>query len=186
MHALARTQGFAAYLVQGTLLWGWAVAMQGQGAEGIAQLQEGLATNRVRQEALMRPYWLTLLTDVYGQVGQAEHGLIVLSEALALVHATGQHVYEAELHRLRGELLLQSGAEELAAGDLPPDAGRQSRYAEAEACFQRALAIAHRQEAKSLELRAAMSLSRLWQQQGKQAEAGGATGTDLRLVHRGL
>ncbi|HEY5869606.1 MAG TPA: AAA family ATPase, partial [Candidatus Tectomicrobia bacterium] len=109
LHALSRTQGFAAYVVQGTLLRGWAVAMQGHGAEGIAQLQEGLAANRARQEALMRPYWLTLLADVYGQVGQAEHGLAVLAEALAIVHSTGQHVYEAELHRLRGELLLQSG-----------------------------------------------------------------------------
>ena len=121
----------------------------------------------------MRPYWLTLLADVYGQVGQAEHGLSVLAEALAIVHTTGQHIYEAELHRLRGELLLQSGVQELAAGDLPPDAGLQTLYAEAEACFQHALDVSRRQQAKSLELRAAMSLSRLWQRQSKWTAAAG-------------
>ena len=113
----------------------------------------------------MRPYWLTLLANIYGQVGQTEHGLSVLAEALAMVHSTGQHVYEAELHRLRGELLLQSGAQELKA-QLPPDAGLQTLSAEAEACFQHALDVSRRQQAKALELRAAMSLSRLWQRQG--------------------
>ena len=186
LHALSRTQGFAAYVVQGTLLRGWAVAVQGHGIEGIAQLQEGLAANRARQEALMRPYWLTLLADVYGQVGQAEHGMSVLAEALAIVHTTGQHIYEAELHRLRGELLLQSGVQELAAGDLPPDAGLQTLHAEAEACFQHALDVSRRQQAKSLELRAAMSLSRLWQRQGKWAAAGRSARPGLSLVHRGV
>ena len=171
LRALARTQGFTAYVVQGTLLLGWAVAVQGPGAEGLTQLHEGLAANRAMRVALMQPYWLTLLADVYGQMGQAEHGLSVLAEALAMVHATGQHVYEAELHRLRGELLLQSGAEELEAGDLPPDAGLQRLYAEAEACLQHALDVSRRQQAKSLELRAAMSLSRLWQRQGQRAKA---------------
>ena len=173
LHALSRTQGFAAYVVQGTLLLGWAVAVQGHGIEGLAQLQEGLAANRTRQEALMRPYWLTLLADVYGQVGQAEHGMSVLAEALAIVHTTGQHIYEGELHRLRGELLLQSRVQELAAGDLPPDTGLQMLYAEVEACFQHVLDVSHRQQAKSLQLRAAMSLSRLWQRQGKRAAAEG-------------
>jgi predicted ATPase len=119
----------------------------------------------------MQPYWLTLLADVYGQVGQAEHGLSVLAEALAIVHATGQHVYEAELHRLQGELLLQAGGQGLEVGILTPDTGLQTLYAEAEACFQHALDVSHRQQAKSLGLRAAMSLSRLWQRQGKRAEA---------------
>ncbi|MBI3328338.1 MAG: hypothetical protein HYZ81_16745, partial [Nitrospinae bacterium] len=91
--------------------------------------------------------------------GQAEEGLRVLAEALALVNAGGERRHEAELYRLKGELLLQSG-------------GRGSEHhTEAEACFHQALDVARRQEAKSLELRAAMSLSRLWQQQGKQAEA---------------
>jgi predicted ATPase len=79
-----------------------------------------------------------------------------LGEALAVVHNTGRRFYEAELYRLKGELLLARSA---------------AHRAEAEACFQRALDMARRQQAKSLELRAAMSLSRLWQQQGKRTEA---------------
>jgi predicted ATPase len=100
---------------------------------------------------------LGLLAEAYGKSGQAAEGLTVLEEALALVEKTGQGVYEAELHRLQGELLLIHA---VGGGD-----------AEAEACFQQALTVAHRQSAKSLELRAAMSLARLWQQQGKRTEA---------------
>ena len=147
------------------------MAEQGHGDESIGQLREGLAANRTMRFEIMQPYWLTLLAEVYGQVGQAKHGLSVLVEALAIVHATGQHVYEAELHRLQGELLLQSGVQDLASGVLTPDARLQTLYAEAEAYFQHALDVSHRQQAKSLELRAAMSLSRLWQRQGKRAEA---------------
>jgi Adenylate and Guanylate cyclase catalytic domain len=94
--------------------------------------------------------------ETYGAIGQIEEGLHVLAEALAAVEHTGGRFYEAELHRLKGELLRARAAE--------PDT-------EAETCFQQALAIARRQQAKSLELRAAMSLSRLWQQQAKHAEA---------------
>ena len=187
LHALSRTQGFAAYVVQGTLLRGWAVAMQGHGAEGMAQLQEGLAANRARQEALMRPYWLTLLADVYGQVGQAEHGLSVLAEALAIVHTTGQHIYEAELHRLRGELLLQSRVQELAAGDLPPDAGLQTLLTlKRKPAFSTPWTSPAGSRPKSLELRAAMSLSRLWQRQGKRAAAEGLLAPVYTGSPRGL
>jgi predicted ATPase len=97
----------------------------------------------------------TDLAETYGEAGEAEAGLNMLTEALATVHNVGQHFHEAELYRLRGELLRQKA--EMAF--------------EAAACLRQALAIARRQEAKSLELRAAMSLSRLWQRQGKHAEA---------------
>lgn len=97
-----------------------------------------------------------MLAEVHSIMGQPEAGLTALSEALALVETTGERYYEAELHRLKGELLLQHAA---------PEASH------AEACFQQALDIARRQQAKSLELRAAMSLSRLWQQHGKRSEA---------------
>jgi predicted ATPase len=98
---------------------------------------------------------LGLLAEAYGKSGQAAEGLTILEEALALVEKTGQGVYEAELHRLQGEVLLIHAVE---GGG-------------AEACFQQALTVARRQEAKSLELRAAMSLSQLWQEQGKRDEA---------------
>jgi predicted ATPase len=96
-----------------------------------------------------------MLAEAHSSMGQPEAGLTALSEALTLVETTGERYYEAELHRLQGELLLQAA----------PDVAR------VEACFQQALDTARRQQAKSLELRAAMSLSRLWQQQRRHAEA---------------
>jgi predicted ATPase len=99
---------------------------------------------------------LGLLAEVHRSLGQPEAGLAALSEALELVETTGERYYAAELYRLQGELLLQHATPEVS---------------HAETCFQQALDIARRQQAKSLELRAAMSLGRLWQQQGKQDEA---------------
>ena len=100
--------------------------------------------------------FLAHLAAAYGQVGQVDEGLHLLAEALAMVDTTVGRPYEAELHRLHGVLLLQQPV---------PDAPA------AEACFQQALDVARRQQAKSWELRAAMSLAQLWQQQGKRAEA---------------
>ena len=102
------------------------------------------------------PYFLSLLAAAYGHAGQPYAGLEVLAEAHALVEQSGERWSQAELHRLQGELLLRQAV---------PDA------TQAAACFQQALAIARRQQAKSWELRAATSLSRLWQQQGKRQEA---------------
>ena len=131
------------------------MAAQGHGAEGIAQIHQGLAALRAAGVELGRAHWLALLAEAYGYVGQTHEGLNVLAEALAAVHHHGGRWWEAELYRLRGELLLHVAAQQ----------------EEVEACLQQALAVAHRQQAKSLELRAALSLSRLWQQQGKRAEA---------------
>jgi predicted ATPase len=103
-----------------------------------------------------QPICLVLLAEAAGHVGQVEEGLSRLAEALAAFEAGGRGDLLAEAYRLQGTLLLRQAT---------PDA------AQAEACFQQALAIARRQQAKSLELRAAMSLSRLWQHQGKRAEA---------------
>jgi len=104
----------------------------------------------------MRSYWLAALAEAYGQAGQPEAGLTVLTDAFTLVAATEVRWWEAEMYRLQGALLLQ----------LPlPD------VAQAQACFQQALEVARRQQAKALELRAALSLARLWQGQGKRAAA---------------
>jgi predicted ATPase len=154
--ALSREQGFTQRLATGTILWGWALTAQGQGEEGIAHMRQGLAAFRATGAELAQPYYLALLGEAYGALGQAGEGLKVLAEALATTHKTGEQFCEAELHRLKGKLLL---------------AGSAAHHAEAEACFQQALDVARRQRAKSWELRAAMSLSRLWQQQGKRAEA---------------
>jgi predicted ATPase len=137
------------------MLRGWALAEQGQGEEGMVQLREGLAAWQAMGEALYQPLFRALLAETYGKVGQPEAGLSVLAEVLADVHNTGLCFCEAELYRLQGVLLQQAAG----SGD------------EAEACLRQALDVARRQQAKSLELRAAMSLSRLWQRQGKRAEA---------------
>ena len=139
---------------------GWALAARGHGEEGITQIRQALAADRSTGATRDRPYNLALLAEASAQGGQTTEGLEALAEALALLATSGVRWWEAELHRLRGETSL------LQRSDRAPAA-----MGEAEACFQQALDIARRQQAKSLELRAAMSLSRLWQQQGKRAEA---------------
>ena len=156
MLALATEHGFARHVALGALLRGGALAAQGQSASGLAQMRQGLAAMQATGTAAGMPGYLAQLAEAYGQVGQVDEGMHLLAEALAIVDTTGERHTEAELHRLRGELLLRQAVPEVPA---------------AEACFQRALDVARHQQAKSYELRAAMSLSRLWQQQGKSAEA---------------
>ena len=174
MMALSSDQGFPEFLACGTILRGWALAVQGQGEEGIAQIRQGWAVWRATGAELWRPHWLALLAEAYGKVGQTEEGLALLAETLTAVDKTGERWYEAELCRLKGELTLQkfqvSGSKFQVANTQHPAPNTQAE-AEAEACFHKAIEIARRQQAKSLELRAVMSLSRLWQNQGKKAEA---------------
>ncbi len=158
---LSIEQGFSHWMEGGTILRGWVLAEQGQGEEGIAQIRQGLAAWRATGAELARPYFLALLAEAYGKGGQTEEGLNVLAEALTVVDKTGERFYEAELYRLKGTLTLQSEVR----------GPRSEVEREAEECFWKAIEIARRQQAKSLELRATMSLARLWQQQGKKAEA---------------
>ena len=153
---VATAQQIALMLAVGPIMRGWALAMQGQGAEGLTQLRQGLDAYRATGAECQRPNFLGMLAEVHRSLRQPEAGLTALSEALTLVEKTGERYYEAELHRLKGELLLQQATPVVS---------------HAETCFQQALDIACRQQAKSLELRAAMSLSRLWQQQGKRDAA---------------
>jgi predicted ATPase len=174
---LASDQRFPYWLAIGTILRGWALVEQGQAEEGLAQLHQGLGAYRAIS-AWDRPHLLALLAAAYGKVGQPEEGVSTLAEALTLVNTTGEQFYEAELYRLKGELLLtQEIKRQKAKGKRQksenPTANSQilDPQSEAEACFHQAREIARRQQAKSLELRASTSLARLWQQQGKQAEA---------------
>ncbi len=139
---------------------GWIVAEGEHWEKGLAQMIRGLATYQAMGLKDVRPYFLALLANAHKKAGQAEAGMRVLEESLAFSSQTGLRVYEAELYRLKGETSLQ------AASPSP-----EERVPEAENCFQQAIAIARQQSAKSWELRAAMSLSRLWQQQGKKTEA---------------
>lgn len=158
--ALATDCGLPFGMAYGTILSGWASAHSGRIAEGVEMVEQGLCAYRATGAELRRPHFLELLAETRAMAGQADLGLVALEEALALVGQTGDRVYEAELYRLKGELTLQASR---AAGD--------RGHSEAEHCLRRAIAVARRQGARSLELRAVVALSRLWQQQGKHADA---------------
>lgn len=153
---LASTEGFALWAALATIWSGWIAAVQGRPAEGIAQIRQGLTARDATGARMPQATNLALLVEAYGKAGQVAEGLRLVAEALVTADTTGERVYEAELHRLQGELLLHQE---------PPDA------VQAERCFQQALAIARHQQARSLELRASISLSRLWQRWGKCTEA---------------
>jgi predicted ATPase len=154
--ALATEQGFPPWASMGTILRGWALAMQGQGEVGLAQVRQGIAARRTIGAVLNIPYFCTVLADVAAHLSHPEDGLQALAEAHTLVEQQEERYWEAEISRLRGVLLLRQPG---------------TPQAEAETWLRRALDVARRQEAKSLELRAAMSLARLWQRQGKHTAA---------------
>ena len=161
---LGAEHGFQDLLRQVVFHRGWALALQGQADEGLGQMRECIASLRAAGAIWLVSNYLTLLAEVYLGLGRCEEGLDAITEAVALMEETGERYYEAELYRVKGELLLHDERQTGAA----QDAGQA---AEAESCFQRALDISRRQEAKALELRAAMSQSRLWQAQGRQQPA---------------
>jgi predicted ATPase len=143
---------------------GWALALQGHTEQGLTQMRACIGASQAAGVRWMAPSFLAQLAHIYLSLGRCEEGLEAISEALALVEATGERHYEAEVHRLKGELLFIAQRKDGTA--------QQARQtAEVEACFQHALAISRRQMAKALELRAAMSLYRLWQHQGRQQPA---------------
>jgi predicted ATPase/DNA-binding winged helix-turn-helix (wHTH) protein len=150
--SLARSQEFAHWQANATILQGWALGMQGH-ERGIPLLRQGLAAWRQIGTRMALPSFLAMLAEVLAQADQIDQGLHVLTEALALVDETEERFYEAELYRLRGELRLRQG------------------HADAESWLQQALTVAQRQQAKAWELRTAVSLSYLWQQQGKRRKA---------------
>jgi predicted ATPase len=154
--AIAAQQGVVHRGGHGDLLQGWTLAMRGDAGAGVAQIRQGLAVSQSEGLILFRPYFLALLAEAYGLGGQPETGLQVLAEALTGVATTEERWWEAELLRLQGALWLQ-----LPSPNVP----------QADACFQQALQVARGQHARALELRVALSLSRLWQQQGKPTEA---------------
>ena len=154
--ALASVQGFGVRLEQGRMLRGWALAMRADAAAGLAHLRQGLAASQSVGPEILRPHWLAALAEAYGRAGQPQAGLQVLAEAVTLMATTEMRWWEAEVARLQGELLLH-----LPSPDVP----------QAEAAFRRALDVARYQQAKALELRATLSLARLWQGQGQREAA---------------
>ena len=154
---IAAEHGFRRHATLGPILRGWAQSMAGQAVEGIPQIRQGMNAYRALGMAMEEPYFLALLAEAQASGGLIDEGLATLAEALVALPSGRNFFYKAELYRLQGELLWQ-------AAWLP------TRHA-VENCFQQALDITHRQQAKLIELRAAMSLGRLCQHQGKRGEA---------------
>jgi predicted ATPase/class 3 adenylate cyclase len=154
--ALSTVHTLPQYLAQGRFLLGWALAAQSQGEEGVRLLRQGLTDMSATGNRVGAPQFLPVLAAVSGTLGQVDAGVSMVTEALELVEQTGVRWFETETYRIKGDLLLHQAV---------PDA------AQAEACFHQALDIARRQQAKSWELRAATSLARLWQSQGKSHAA---------------
>ena len=152
--AYGAEHGFEQMVVMGNILLGWALAEQGDTDAGIAMMSQGLEDSRAQGAGLGLPPVLAQVAEAYWRAGRMDEGLRLVEEALGLVAASGERWWEAELYRIKGELLRQQAE---------PD--------QAEACFFQALDIAQTQQASSLELRAAISLGRLWHEQGRRAPA---------------
>jgi predicted ATPase len=159
LFALATAHAFPHCEAQGMMWRGWHLVILGRQEEGQRQLQQGLALYRGLGTKFSR--WLILLAETCRHTGQRAAGLAAVTEALAC-EVQDELLYSAELYRLQGELLLQ---------DHPPHAGHTAVAEQAEASFQQALHVARQQQARAWELRAATSLGRLWQRQGRRAEA---------------
>ena len=154
--AVAAEQGFAQYLATAAILKGWLLTSMGQGDEGIELMCQGLGSGQAKGTGPSNAYFLYLLAEAHLQLGKARPGLERLAEALDEINRVGTRAFEPEMHRVQGELLRL----------FPNGDG-----ARAEACFHKAIAMAQTQNARTLELRAATGLARLWHQQGKRAEA---------------
>jgi predicted ATPase len=151
---VATEEKLALFEAGGPIFLGWGQTEAGQVEEGIAQIRQGLAAWQAMGARMHLSHYLGMLAEAHMKAGQVEQGLSVLAEALAFVEKTDERYFEAEIHRLKGELLLMQGDEP-----------------EAEAEYHLAVEVARRQRAKSWELRATTSVSRLWQKQGKREEA---------------
>jgi len=159
--AVCREQGFGSILAQATLYRGYALAQQGETEEGIALIREGLDAQLATGACLFRPRFVCYLAEACGTAGRFEEALAAVAEARAIMERTTEYLEEARLHRVEGELILRrSGIE--------AEPGVQT---EAEEYFRKSIEVARQQEAKTFELKAVVSLSRLWKQQGKKAEA---------------
>ena len=161
----AARQGLQMCRLTGMVLKGWAFVQTGQEEAGIAQIQQGLTECRTQGIGASLPRYCALLAEAYRDVGRTIPGLAVIAEAQGFIKQHGERTLVAELFRLRGELLLKQAGRRHAARDV------RRIQVEAEECFQQALDLARSQQAKMLELRAAVTLSRLWQLQGKRREA---------------
>lgn len=168
---IAQEQRFPFWLMGATLMQGWALIELGQHEQGLAQIQEGLSFYHNTGATSGQTAALGFLAVAYGKVGRINEGLTILDQALALMEQCGEWVSEPMLYLIKGELLLQPSTSQPKSGVINLQILSSKRRAEAERCFLHCLEAAHRQSAKFWELRATMSLTRLWRQQGEQHAA---------------
>ena len=152
--AISAEHGLDAVWLWCLLPRGWAIAQEGDVPAGITDISEAMTRRRAANIGAVWPWFYTILAEAQGQLGKIDDALAGLEEALQWVQRNDEHLYEAEAHRIRGELLF-----------------KQHDPAAAETCFQQALTVARNQQAKSWELRAAMSMARMWLQQNRTDEA---------------
>lgn len=162
--AFATEHGLLLYQAHATVARGWALAEQGIEEEGIEQMRQGVAAHQATSTEVMRAHFLALLAEALGRAGQHEEGLRILEDALSLIHHNGERYYQAELYRLKGELLLKQSKLRKSSGS------HRSVFAQAEGWFNESVEIARQQKAKSWELRAVMSMARLYRDHGKHAD----------------
>jgi predicted ATPase len=153
--ALAIEHGLPLWIGMATTMHGWALSEHGQSADGPSRIREGLSILARTGDRLFRPFYIAMLAEALGKAGQGDEGLSALEEAIESYRESGVPYWDSELQRLKGELLLNQGADGAAA----------------ETCFRQAIEIARAQSARSLELRAATCLARLWADQGKRSES---------------
>jgi predicted ATPase len=170
--ALATEHGFYQFAVSGMLIRGAALADSGQIETGITEIRGTLDLMRAAAAELARPYYTGILAEAYGKAGQPAQGLALIEEAVECMNRTGQRLFEPELQRIKGEILIADcGMRNAESGKENPQSEIRNPQSEAEECFRHALDCARRQGAKSWELSAALSLSRLWREQGKHDDA---------------
>jgi predicted ATPase len=158
--ARACEYGLVTWSAVGTSLRGWALVELGHRSEGIAQIRHSITAHGETGSEIARLHFRSLLAEALMKDNQVEESLALVDDALGAALRIGRYHFLAELYRLKGELLLKRGLR-----------FERSGLKEAEELFHQSIQIARRQSAKSLELRAALSLSRLWQSQNKKEEA---------------
>lgn len=154
--SLSLEYGFPFWEATTKIVWGWTQVFQDAQAAGLARMQEGLRMLQTARADIQVPSWLALLAEAYGYTGQVAAGHQTIDAALTMLNRTDERYYEAELYRLKGDLYMQQPHPE---------------PARAESCLQQALTLARQRGARAWELRAALSLGRLWHGQGKHAAA---------------
>ncbi|MFY9572887.1 MAG: AAA family ATPase [Blastocatellia bacterium] len=172
--AISSEHGLVMYQAQATITRGWALIEQGRREEAIEQMRQGLVAYQATGTELLRPHFFALLAEALGKAGQAEEGLRLFEQALSEAQRNGDAFYVAELYRIKGELLLmQASGRRVSLAATVGNAvfAAEPAVAQAEGCFSQSIKIAQHQKAKSWELRAVMSVARLYQNQGKREEA---------------